>query len=170
MTKSNPTILVVDDEPNDLMLVQAAFKAAGVSSRIQIANGGQEAIAYLKGEGKYSDRHLYRYPDFVITDLKMPGVDGFAVLEYLQQHPQSAVVPTVVLSSSRDNDDIKKAYFLGASSYHVKPSDPAALRALVKALHEYWMICEVPEVDVTGKQLKTESRHKLGERFVQDTR
>lgn len=165
MKKNNPTILVVDDDPNDLLLIQAAFKAAGVSSKIQTVEGGHEAIAYLKGEGRYADRAVYRYPDFVLSDLKMPGIDGFAVLDYLKKNPESAIVPTVILSGSQDNDDIKKAYFLGASSYHVKPSAPGELRTLVKVLHDYWMLCEAPEVDVDGKQLTTDSTHKLGERF-----
>jgi DNA-binding NarL/FixJ family response regulator len=72
----------------------------------------------------------------------------------------------VILSGSQDNDDIKKAYLLGASAYHVKPSSPAALRTLVKALHDYWLMCEFPEVDRSGKQRKTHGTHKLGERFT----
>lgn len=73
MKKANPTILVVDDDANDLLFIQAAFKSVGVTSHCHIINGGNEAIAYLTGEGKYADRALYAYPDFVITDLKMPG-------------------------------------------------------------------------------------------------
>ena len=78
----------------------------------------------MMGEGKYSDRRLYAYPTFITTDLKMPGADGFAVLEHLKNNPEWAVIPTVVLTGSRDLDDIKKSYMLGASSYHVKPGDP----------------------------------------------
>lgn len=170
MKKTNPTILVVDDDPNDLLLIKAAFKAAGVTSKIQTVEGGREAIAYLKGEGEYADRDAYGYPDFVLSDLKMPGLDGFGVLEYLRNNPESAIVPTVIFSGSQDNDDIKKAYALGASSYHVKPSGPGELRTLVKVLHDYWMLCEAPEVDVDGKQLDTDSAHKLGERFSLKTR
>jgi CheY-like chemotaxis protein len=167
MKRSNPTILVVDDDPNDLMLVQSAFQAAGVTSRIQTATSGQEAIAYLSGEGIFADRDVYVYPDFVITDLKMPNGDGFAVLEHFKENPEWAVIPTVVLSGSQDNDDIKKAYLLGASAYHVKPSSPIALRTLVKALHDYWLMCELPEVDRSGKQVPTEGAHKIGQRLVQ---
>lgn len=165
MKKTNPTILVVDDDLNDLLLIQMAFKAVGVTSRVQTAESGQEAVAYLKGDGKYTDRSEYPYPDFVLTDLKMPGLDGFAVLEHLKKNPESAIIPTVIFSGSQDNDDIKKAYLLGASSYHVKPSSPGELRALVKVLHEYWMLCEAPAIDVHGKQIETDSSHKLGERF-----
>ena len=134
---------------------------------MQAVDCGDAAIDYLTGAGVYGDRAVYPYPDFVITDLKMPQGDGFAVLEHLKGTPEWAIIPTVVLTGSQDNDDIKKAYWLGASAYHVKPSSPADLRALVKALHGYWLMCEVPELDRTGKQVETSGSHKLGERFGQ---
>ena len=109
MRKTTPSILVIDDDPNDLMLIQSAFQAVGVASRVQTAGSGDEAVAYLTGEGKFSDRGVYPYPDFVITDLKMPDGDGFAILEHFKRNPEWAVIPTVVLSGSQDNDDIKKA-------------------------------------------------------------
>jgi len=167
MKKYHSTVLIVDDNPADLVLITRAFQACEVKESLHLVNGGAEAIAYMAGEGKYSDRSLYPYPTFVMTDLKMPGTDGLAVLEHLQSNPAWAVIPTVVLSSSRDLDDIKKAYMLGASSYHVKPSSFDDLRRLVKVLHDYWMMCEVPEVDSTGRQLHTNSAGKLGERFAQ---
>lgn len=167
MKKYHATILVVDDDPNDLIFIEKAFRAIGVKDPIHTINGGQEAIDYMMGEGRFSDRSVYAYPTFITTDLKMPGADGFAVLEHLKDNPEWAVIPTVVLTSSRDLDDIKKAYMLGASSYHVKPSSPAELRHLLKTLHDYWLTCEVPEVDSTGRQLPTDSAGKLGERFAQ---
>ena len=162
MKRTHPVILAVDDDPDDLLFIQRAFQAIGVAA-IQTATGGNEAVAYLTGEGKFSDRTMYPYPDFLISDLKMPEGDGFAVLEHLKLYPEYAVLPAVLLSGSQDSDDIRKAYLLGARSYHVKPSSPAALRALVKALYEYWVTCEVPEVDPMGKQGAT--AHKLGKRF-----
>lgn len=159
--------MVVDDDHNDLILIESAFRAIGVTDPIHTINGGREAIAYMMGEGKYADRSVYAYPTFITTDLKMPEADGFAVLEHLKDNPEWAVIPTVVLTSSRDLDDIKKAYMLGASSYHVKPSSPEELRQQLKVLHDYWVTCEVPQVDRTGRQLRTDSEGKLGERFSQ---
>ncbi len=159
--------MVVDDDRSDLILIERAFRAIGVKDPIHTINGGQEAIAYMLGEGKFADRSVYTYPTFITTDLKMPGADGFAVLEHLRNNPQWAVIPTVVLTSSADLDDIKKSYMLGASSYHIKPHSPEALRHQLKVLHDYWMTCQVPEVDSTGRQLRTESKGKLGERFPQ---
>jgi CheY-like chemotaxis protein len=156
MKHYHATIMIVDDDPNDRF--------------IQTLHGGREAIAYMMGEGKYANRTAYVYPTFITTDLKMPDVDGFSVLEHLKNNPEWSVIPTVVLTSSRDLDDIKKAYMLGASSYHVKPSSPDALQKQLKVLHDYWMTCEVPEVDSSGRQLLTDSQGKLGERFQQPTR
>ena len=167
MKKYHSTIMVVDDDPSDLILIENSFRAIGVKDPIHMINGGREAIAYIAGEGKFSDRALYAYPTFITTDLKMPGTDGFAVLELLRDNPEWAVIPTVVLTSSRDPDDIKKSYMLGASSYHVKPSSLDDLRRQLKVLHDYWMTCEIPEVDINGRQLRTDSEGKLGERFAQ---
>lgn len=167
MKKYHSTIMVVDDDPNDLILIERAFREIGVREPIHTINGGREAIAYMMGEGKYSNRALYAYPTFITTDLKMPEADGFAVLEHLKNNPEWAVIPTVVLTSSRDLDDIKKAYMLGASSYHVKPGSPGELRRQLKVLHDYWVTCEVPQVDGNGRQLPTDSKGKLGERYEQ---
>ena len=167
MKKYHSTILVVEDEADDQFFMQKAFEAVGVTDPIQMVSNGKEAIDYMMGNGRFSDRSLYAYPTFMITDLKMPEADGFAVLEHLKNNPAWAVIPTVVLTSSRDLDNIKKSYMLGASSYHVKPSNAEDLRQLLKVLHDYWMTCEVPMVDITGRQLHTNSQGKLGERFLQ---
>src|SRR5665213_2118609 len=155
MKKYHSTILIVDDDANDLILIESAFRSIGVTDPIHMVNGGREAIAYMMGEGKYSDRDMFAYPTFITTDLKMPGTDGFAVLEHLKKNPEWAIIPTVVLTSSRDLDDIKKTYMLGTSSYLVKPDSQAELKKLLKVLHDYWMTCEVPQTDSTGKQLRT---------------
>jgi CheY-like chemotaxis protein len=167
MRPYHSTIMVVDDDENDLILIERAFRAIGVKDPIHTVNGGLEAIAYMKGEGKFADRVKFAYPTFITTDLKMPGADGFAVLEHLKNNPEWTVIPTVVLTSSRDLDDIKKAYMLGASSFHVKPANTEGLRDQLRVLNDYWMTCQVPEVDSTGRQLRTDSRGKLGERFAQ---
>lgn len=165
MTNYQATILLVEDDPHDQTFILKAFRDLGLTSPIHVVSDGLDAIAYMMGEGKYSNRGLYPYPTFIMTDLKMPRADGFEVLEHLKSNPSWAVIPTVVLSSSSDPDDIRTAYLLGASSYHLKPSGFDALRSQPKILHDYWMPCQVPEVDLSGKQLRTESRGKLGERF-----
>lgn len=167
MKKYNATILLVDDDSSFLALVERAFRQNGVTSPIHAVHDGAEAIAYMMGEGRFADREVYEYPTFIMTDLKMPGSDGFAVLQHLKGNPEWAIIPAVVFTSSSDLDDIKKSYMLGASSYHVKPHSMEKLREQLKILHEYWMTCQTPEVDVTGRQIHTESAGKLGERFQQ---
>jgi CheY-like chemotaxis protein len=167
MKDPNGTILLVDDDPHFLMFIEHVLRRNGLKAPIQLAHNGEEAIAYLLGEGKFSDRKIYSYPAFVMTDLNMPKADGFAVLQYLRKHPECAIVPTIVLSSSSDSDDIKKAYLLGANSYHVKPMGLAKLGELMKVLHDYWMTCECPEVDSFGHQTPTNGSGKLGERIAQ---
>ena len=166
MKKNTATILIVDDDPNDLMFIQSAFKAVGATSRIQTVSGGVEAIAYLKGEGKFSDRRAFAYPDFLITDLKMPEVDGFGVLEFVKLDEKAPLVLSVMLSGSVDDDDVRKACWLGASSYHLKPSSPSALRVLVKALHDYWMLCEFPESNRLDQEPDSDCFRKLGARYT----
>lgn len=161
------SILVVDDEPNDRDLITRAFRRNGVTEIIHCAGSGEEALAFLKGEGKHSDRSLFKYPSFIITDLKMPDGDGFVVLEHLKSNPEWAIIPTVVLSASNDPDDIKRAYMLGASAYLAKPASPQDLQKLLKVLFDFWMACEIPAVDLTGRRLTTDSRGKLGERYLQ---
>jgi CheY-like chemotaxis protein len=167
MKKYHSTILIVDDDPNDRALIENSFREIGVKDPIHTVDGAAMAIAYMMGEGIYSDRGKYAYPTFITIDLKMPGEDGFVVLEHLKKNPAWAIIPTVVLTSSRDLDDIKKAYMLGASSYHVKPTSLDKLRHQLKVLHDYWMTCEVPQADSSGHQVQTNSQGKLGERFAQ---
>lgn len=163
------TILVVEDDPNDQFFIKEAFREAGVVGPIHVVDDGIEAIKYMMGEGQYADRERFAYPTFVMTDLKMPRMDGFGVLEFIKNNPAWRIIPTVVLSASNDLDDIKKSYMLGASSYHVKPQNLDKLRRQLKVLYDYWQTCELPEVDISGKQLRTESRGKLGERFPQES-
>lgn len=169
MKKYDATILLVDDDRDFLVFVERAFRQNGVTSPIHAVHDGAEAIAYMMGEGRFSDRRTYEYPTFIMTDLKMPKADGFTVLEHLKGNPEWAIIPAVVFTSSSDLDDIKKSYMLGASSYHVKPHSMDKLREQLKILHEYWMTCQTPEVDTTGRQLRTDSVGKLGERFQQPT-
>lgn len=169
MKKYDATILLVDDDEDFLMFAERAFRKNGVTSPIHKLHDGEDAIAYMMGEGKYSDRTRYEYPTFIMLDLKMQRLDGFAVLQHIKSNPEWAVIPSVVFSASSDLDDIKKSYMLGASSYHVKPQSLDELQVHLKVLHDYWMRCETPQVDPTGRQLQTESMGKLGERFKQAT-
>lgn len=162
------TLLIVDDDANDQLMIESALRQAAPQWSIRTVGDGAEAIAYLKGDGIYADRDQHPYPAMIITDLKMPRVDGLAVLEFLQSRPRSAIVPTIVFSASSDPDDIAKSYALGASCYHVKPSSAERFAALLRRLHDYWSACEVPEVDRTGVRKVTDSTGRIGRRYSSD--
>jgi CheY-like chemotaxis protein len=158
-------LLIVDDDENDRFLLEHAFRKLNVGYQIQPLQNGGEALALIKGEGIYADRKAYPFPSFILTDLKMPGGDGFEILSYLKQHPEILIVPVVMLSGSDDPDDVRQAYSLGASSFIVKPHGVDGLEGIVQKLHYYWSECEVPMVDDSGRAIVTNSNRKLGERF-----
>lgn len=133
------TILHVDDDSNDIMLLQHACLKAGLDLDLHIANDGDEAIAYLTGQGRFQDREQFPLPCLILLDLKMPRLSGFDVLDWLRQHESLRRVPVVVLSSSNHDADVKRAYDLGANSYLVKPVGFDALVELIKAINLYWL-------------------------------
>ncbi len=167
MKRQSFTVLVADDNEDDQAFIGMAFKKANPKIKIRLVSSGSEAIEYLEGKGEFGDRQRFEYPSFILTDLKMPRGDGFSVLEFLRSTPDFAIIPTVVLSGSGDLDDIKKAHMLGASAYLIKPTEFTELMEMIRVLLAFWMKCEAPEVDVSGKMVKTVSGGKLGERFNQ---
>jgi CheY-like chemotaxis protein len=160
------TILVVEDDPNDQTFILEAFRSIGVEAPIQVLSSGSEAIAYLKGEGKYSDRDQYAFPSFIMTDLDMVRGNGFFLLKNLHANPDWAIIPKVVLSGSKNPADIKQAYTLGASCYHVKPGSQAELCEQLQLLHDYWMTCEVPELDAASTQTQSGSVPRPVQKFT----
>lgn len=165
MKDARKVLLIVDDDPNDRYLMERTVKLLAPDLKVRTAQDGEDAIAYFDGKGDYANREHFPFPSFVFIDLKMPRVDGFAVLEHLKQHPSWAVIPVVVFSASCDLDDIQKAFLAGACAYHVKPSTCEEREALCKLLLSYWATCEVPQTDEQGRQLQTHSAGKLGERI-----
>ena len=165
MRRREHWLLIVDDSESDRFLLTRAFQNLKVGYRIHAVESGGQALALIKGEGIYADRKAYPFPSFILTDLKMPGGDGFEVLSYLKQHPEILVVPVVMLSGSDDPADVRQAYHLGASSFIVKPHEVDALEGIVQKLHYYWSECEAPIVDESGHALRMDSKGKAGERF-----
>lgn len=142
----NATVLLAEDDPDDVLLTHIAFEKARLANPLQVVRDGEEAIAYLEGEGRFSDRQKYPLPILLLLDLKMPRVSGFQVLEWLRDHPVLNRMPVAVMTSSDDDPHVKRAYELGADSYLIKPPDAEALLALVQRLHAYWLIVnERPE-------------------------
>jgi len=133
------TILLVEDSADDVFFMKRALKFAGTSASIQVAEDGQVAIDYLSGEGAFSNRAEFPLPTLILLDLRMPRVPGFEVLKWLRKKEAFSCLPVVILSSSREESDIRKAYSLGANSFLVKTGDSNLLVAMVKTLVEYWL-------------------------------
>jgi len=139
MSLSEQVILLVDDDANEVLLMERAFQKANMKNRLNVARDGQQAIDYLHRQGNFADTTRYPTPILILLDLKMPGKNGFEVLEWLRRQPGLRRLLVVVLSSSNLIDDVNRAYDLGANSYLVKPGDFATLIDLVKTLGTYWL-------------------------------
>jgi len=136
---NRPTILHVDDDSNDVLLLQHACRKAGIESDLQGVADGEEAIAYLRGSDKFSNREQYPVPRLILLDLKMPRLSGFEVLDWMRREEKLRRLPVVVLTSSNHEADVKRAYDLGANSYLVKPVGFDGLIELAKAVNQYWL-------------------------------
>lgn len=132
-------ILLVEDSRDDAFFLRRAFLKAGFSHPIVDVRNGQQAVNYLSGNALYADRSLYPLPKLVVVDLKMPLMDGFELLAWIQNRPELVGLPAIVISSSDIPIDRERAMKLGARDYFVKPNDPADLVKVVEDLHAKWM-------------------------------
>ena len=122
------TILLAEDDPNDVFFMKRAFEKAQLPNPLVVVSDGEETIRYLKGEGVYADRARYPLPGLLLLDLRMPRRGGFEVLDWLRRQPGLKRLMTVVLTSSAESPDINHAYDLGANSYLLKPPEPVPTR------------------------------------------
>ena len=144
------TVLLVEDDLNDIFIVKRAFKMTNIPTPLQVVTDGQEAIGYLRGEGKYQDRDAFPLPKLIVMDIKMPRRSGFEVLEWVkgEMHPLRRI-PVVIVSSSDNSADINRAYELGANAYMVKPMNYRAVEHLFESITHYWGLeCAKPELEV----------------------
>jgi CheY-like chemotaxis protein len=129
-------ILLVDDNKDDRLIMQLAFEQIPFDA-VQIACDGLEAVAYLKGDGQFSDRSKFPLPTVMLLDLKMPLMDGFEVLGWVRSQPRLKRLPVFTLTSSNRPEDIERAYDLGASGFLVKPAELKNLVQMLKTLVEW---------------------------------
>jgi len=123
------TILLIEDNPVDVTLMQRAFRQLASPYRLTVATDGVQAMQYMRGEVPYTDRREYPFPSLILLDLSLPMVDGFQFLQWLRQQSGLCHVPVVVLSGSSFSPDVTRAYAAGANSFLTKPSGLAALTA-----------------------------------------
>ena len=141
-------LLIVEDNSDDRILLQRAFRRARLANPVHLVTDGEEAVAYLLGEGRFTDREANPFPVLVLLDLKLPRRAGLEVLKWMREHPTLRRLPVVVLTSSKEQSDINVAYDLGANSYLTKPVEFGALIELVSTLNLFWLLLsERPQVE-----------------------
>ena len=151
-------ILLAEDDPNDVLLIERAFQKAGLHNALKVVNDGDQAINYLKGADGYSNRQRFPLPFLLLLDLKMPGTDGFEVLQWVRNEPDLKRLLVVVLTSSHLQADVDRAYELGANSYLVKPVGFDEMVHLVQRFEAYWSeINRTPSAPTFIEPIQTES-------------
>jgi CheY-like chemotaxis protein len=141
-------ILVADDSDDDVHFMLRAFRRSGLLNPVFVVRDGDEAVAYLNGEGKFANRDEYPLPSLLLLDLKMPNRNGFEVLDWIRRHPRLKRMRVVVLTNSGEVTDINRSYALGANSFMVKPVNQDQLFAISDALKGYWMWMSEGPADV----------------------
>ena len=138
------TILLVEDNPDDVELTLRALKQYNVRNEIIVVRDGAEALAYLFGTGAYADRDTSLRPAVVLLDLKLPKVDGLEVLRRLRADERTQLIPVVILTSSKEQQDMVNGYKLGANSYVRKPVDFTQFIEAARQLGLYWLVINEP--------------------------
>ena len=137
-------ILLVEDNPRDAELTIRALRKCNLANRLITVEDGAEALDFIFCRGKYATRDSGHPPKVILLDLKLPKVSGLEVLRALKQDDKTRAIPVVVVTSSREDPDIKTAYGLGANSYVVKPVDFDAFAEAVSSLGLYWLLVNQP--------------------------
>src|ERR1700722_793214 len=148
MTPTQQTILVAEDDDNDVFFLERAFKLAQITNPRCRVKDGEEAIAYLRGEGEFSDRQRHPLPCLMLLDLKMPRKNGFEVLAWVRQQPTIKRLPIAILTSSKETPDINRAYDSGANTYLVKPVNFEEFLETIRALNLFWLsLAKIPDLN-----------------------
>lgn len=144
MNAPAPVVLIADDCETDSLLIRSAFRAAGFTQPLQFAQDGEQAMAYLRGDGAYCNRAQFPLPSVLLMDLHRLRKNGFDVLSWLQGQPALKRLPVYILSASSRPEDIERAYDLGAHAYLVKPCSLDSLSLMAKQLSAWLKINQAP--------------------------
>jgi CheY-like chemotaxis protein len=144
MSIANRTILLVEDNPDDEELTLRALHRNNIGNHVVVVRDGQEAIDWLEGTGQHAGRDVNDPPALILLDLKLPKVDGLEVLRRLRGTPRTAIVPVVILTSSKEDRDRARGYHSGANSYVQKPVDFTEFVDAVRQLGMYWLVLNEP--------------------------
>ena len=144
MSDRASTILLVEDNPDDVRLARHAFKKAGPAYHIQVVRDGVEALDYIYGLGAFSSENINAMPKLILMDIKLPLVDGVEVLRVIKADGRTRNIPVVMLTSSREERDIAESYRLGVNSYIVKPVDFDEFARTLELVGRYWITLNNP--------------------------
>lgn len=137
-------ILIAEDLESEQEIYKAALKKIGAPD-FRFVQDGVDAIDYLKGEKQFADRSVHPFPSCMLLDLKMPRMDGFEVLEWMSDHPDCRVIPTIVMSNSSLENDVNRAYQLGANAFFTKPSTLREMVEVLALIHHFWTVSQRPK-------------------------
>jgi two-component system response regulator len=137
-------ILLVEDNPDDEELTTRALRQAKIANEIFVARDGREAVEFLFGEGQHAGRDLTRMPAVILLDLKLPKLSGLEVLQRVRADARTRLIPTVILTSSSEEEDMLASYASGANSYVRKPVEFGAFASAVSQLGVYWLLLNQP--------------------------
>ncbi len=137
---SDKTVLLVEDNDDDVELTLRSFKKQNINSKVVVARNGQEALDYLFAKGTHAKRDASQSPDVVFLDIKLPKIDGLEVLRQIRAEESTRLIPVVVLTTSTEAHDKISSYQLGANSYVRKPVDFDKFQAATRQLGEYWLL------------------------------
>jgi len=137
-------ILLVEDNPDDAELTMLAFEEGNICNNITITRDGEEALDYLFGTGKYEGRDIDNTPSVILLDLKLPKVSGLDVLRRIRGDIRTSFIPVIILTSSKEDEDIVRSYSLGANAYVRKPVDYNEFVQACKTLGLFWLVLNEP--------------------------
>jgi two-component system response regulator len=149
MVTKDETILLVEDNPDDIELAMRAFRKNHIANKFIVAHDGVEALDYLFCHGAYAGRDITDKPRLILRDLKLPKIDGLQVLERLRAEESTKYLPVVILTSSKEEHDLVQGYRCGANSYVRKPIDFNAFVEAVRNIGLYWLLINEPPPDNT---------------------
>jgi len=141
--RDQSAVLLVEDNPDDVLLVRRAFRKADLASPLHVVGDGEQAVDYLRGHDRFANRQAHPLPGLVLLDMKLPRRSGLEVLAWIRAQAHFVGLPVVMLTSSDAEEDVAAAYQAGASSYVLKPVEFEALRRVVGQLHLYWLLLNV---------------------------
>ena len=143
-TPNQTEILLVEDSQDDLDMTLRAVRKANMANNIEIARDGVDALDFIFCEGAHAARKIENIPKLIMLDLKLPKIDGMEVLKRIKGDPRTKMIPVVMLTSSKEQNDVIRSYGLGGNSYIVKPVDFESFAEAVQKLGMYWLLLNQP--------------------------